>query len=265
MRIWFAFLFSFYVVIAFSQVKICSWNIENFGSSKSDSAIQFMAEVLKDFDVVALQEVVVNGSGARAVAQLADNLNRKGAKWDYVVSEATQGSAYKSERYAFLWKPSKVTKLGEPWLDQNFVEEIQREPFFCTFQFGEKEFTLVNFHAKTKRQQPETEIKYFKFFPDLYPNLNLIFLGDFNCPQKHTVFNPLKKMGYESTFRNQKTSLRQKCIDDDCLASEYDNVFYNKNRFSVIGSGVVLFYKQFRFFSKSREISDHIPVWVQII
>jgi hypothetical protein len=40
--------------------------------------------------------------------------------------------------------------------------------------------------------QPETEIKYFKFFPDEYPTLNLIFVGDFNCPITYG-FNPLRK------------------------------------------------------------------------
>jgi hypothetical protein len=45
----------------------------------------------------------------------------------------------------------------------------------------------------TKQTKPETEIKYFKFFPGEYPTLNLIFAGDFNCPQSHTVFIPLRK------------------------------------------------------------------------
>ncbi len=47
--------------------------------------------------------------GAQAVARLADELNRKGTKWDYVISDPTSSSAYKTERYAFIWKTSKVT------------------------------------------------------------------------------------------------------------------------------------------------------------
>jgi hypothetical protein len=39
-------------------------------------------------------------------------------------------------------------------------------------------------------------------------NLNLIFAGDFNCPQSHTVLS-FKKMGYQSILVNQKASLKQ--------------------------------------------------------
>ena len=39
-----------------------------------------MAKTLQDFDVVAIQEVVAGPGGAQAVANLADALNRSGAK-----------------------------------------------------------------------------------------------------------------------------------------------------------------------------------------
>jgi hypothetical protein len=43
---------------------------------------------------------------AQAVAKLADELNRK-AKWNYIISDPTVG-AYKTERYAFIWKTLKT-------------------------------------------------------------------------------------------------------------------------------------------------------------
>lgn len=251
----------FFALISYSQIKICSWNIENLGASKTEQNINYMAETLKSFDIVALQEVVVSEAGAQAVAQLVDDLNRKGNQWDYVISAPTSGNAYKAERYAFLWKSSKVRMIGEAFLEPTYVEEIEREPFFATFQFAEKEITLVNFHAKTKKLQPETEIKYFKYLPALYPNKNLVFIGDFNCPQSHSVFFPLRKMGYQSVFVNQKTSLRQKCIDEDCLASEYDNIFYNVKTVKVKEFGIIPFYKDFNNLHEARNISDHIPIW----
>lgn len=247
-----------------AQIKICSWNIENIGASKSEQHIAYMAKILKEYDIVAIQEVVVSGAGAQAIAQLVDELNRKGVQWDYIISDPTSGTAYKAERYAFLWKPSKVKITGEAFLEPTYVEEIEREPYLATFKYQEKEFTLVNFHAKTKKLQPETEIKYFKFLPALYPTKNLIFIGDFNCPQSHTVFFPLRKMGYQSVFENQKTSLRQKCIEEDCLASEFDNIFYNSKTVEVINFGIILFYKDFEDLHEARKISDHIPIWVTL-
>ena len=253
------FFLLFFSSLCFSQVKLLSWNVENLGSSKSDSTITYIANTIKNYDVVALQEVVAGNGGAQAVAKLADELNRKGAKWDYVVSDPTSSSAYKTERYAFLWKTSKVKKIGKAWLEKKYHLEIDREPFYCTFEYNKKQFTVVNFHAITKSKQPETEIKYFKFLPSQYPNLNLVFVGDFNCPQSHTVFNPLKKLGYESAFQNQKTSLKKECKENNCLASEFDNIWFKSSKITLIKAEVLHFYKNFTTLKKAREISDHIP------
>jgi endonuclease/exonuclease/phosphatase family metal-dependent hydrolase len=247
----------------FSQPKILSWNLENFGRSKSKTELAFIANTVKDFDVLAIQEVVAGDGGAQAVARLADELNRKGTKWDYTISDPTISSAYKTERYAFIWKTARIKKIGKAWLEKKHHLEIDREPYFCTFQYEDKQFTVVNFHAITKNMQPETEIKYFKFLPAEYPTLNLIFVGDFNCPQSHTVFNPLKKMGYLPILVNQKTSLKKECDNGDCIASEFDNMFYNTSKINSIKSGFIPFYKNFNSLKEARKISDHIPVWFE--
>ena len=246
-----------------AQIKILTWNVENLGNSKSDSTIQYIASVLKHYDVIALQEIVAGNGGAQAVAKLADELNRTGSKWDYAVSKPTESSSYKTERYAFLWKTAKVKLFGKAWLEKKYELLIDREPYLATFEHNKKQFTLVNFHAITKSKQPETEIKYFKFLPDQYPTLNLIFTGDFNCPQSHTVFNPLKKIGYTSTLINQKTSLKQECKNDNCLASEFDNIYFKTSKFNTIQSGYIPFYKNFNSLKEARTISDHIPVWFE--
>ena len=248
----------------FSQLKIISWNVENLGKSKSDSTITYIANILKDYDVVALQEVVAGYGGAKAVGKLADELNRKGSKWDYVISDPTTSSAYKRERYAFLWKTTKVKKIGKAWLEKKYNQEIDREPFYCTFNYNDKLVTLVNFHAITKSKQPETEIKYFKFLPLQYPLLNLMFIGDFNCPQSHTVFNPLKKMGYVPVFENQKTTLKKECKEEECLASEFDNIWYDFAKIKVLKCDVIHFYTDFDYLKLAAKVSDHIPIWVEI-
>lgn len=247
----------------FSQTKLLSWNLENLGKSKSDEEIRFMANTVNNYDIIAVQEVVAGLGGSQAVAKLADELNRKGAKWDYVISDPTSSSAYKTERYAFLWKTKHIKKIGRAWLEQKYHLEIDREPFFCTFEYQKKQFTVVNFHAITKKMQPETEIKYFKLLPSEYPNLNLIFAGDFNCPQSHTVFIPLKSMGYKSILVNQKTSLKKTVKNGKYLASEFDNMFYNATKIKSIDKGFIPFYTFFKSFEEARKISDHIPIWFE--
>jgi endonuclease/exonuclease/phosphatase family metal-dependent hydrolase len=260
----FLILSIFYSINAFSSISICSWNIRDIGKSKSDETIQFIANTIRQYDIIAIQEVVAGDGGAQAIARLHDALNRAGSSWDYAVSNPTSSSAYKTERYAYLWNKSKVTLVGKPWLEIKYNIEIDREPFYATFKKDNKEFTLVNFHAITKSMQPETEIKYFKFLPDEYPKLNLVFCGDFNLPESHTVFNPLKGKGYSSILQNQKTSLRDKPINNDYLASEFDNIFYNSKKLKVLEKGVIHFYKKFANFEDAKAISDHIPIYCKI-
>lgn len=244
-------------------ISVCSWNLLDFGKTKSEAEIEFIAKTVKDYDIVLIQEVVAKDpSGAQAVGRLGEALNKKGSKWEYRISDPTSGeNSYKKERYAFLWKPSKVSLIGRPWLEKKYNVEIDREPFYATFQAGDNTFTLVNFHAITKSMQPETEVKYFKFLPESYPSLNLISCGDFNLPQSHTVFNPIKSMGYKPIFTHQKTSLRQTCIANDCLASEFDNIFYNQKKVSLISSGIIHFYNTFPSLKEARKISDHVPIF----
>jgi len=248
----------------YATISVCSWNIENLGSSKNEAEIDFIASTIRQFDVIAIQEVVAGDGGAQAVDRLVKRMNSKEDTWEYALSDATVSSSYKTERYAFIWNKKTVKQIGLAWLDSNYAIEIDREPYFGTFSKDGIVFTVVNFHAKTKAKQPETDIKYFKFFPALYPKLNLIFCGDFNCPQSHTVFNPLKAMGYKPVFVGQKTTLRSKCLQNDCLASEFDNIFYHPSKIAFVKSGVIHFYTSFPSMEKARMISDHIPIYLTI-
>jgi len=69
-------------------------------------------------------------------------------------------------------------------------------------------------------------------------------------------------MGYQSILINQKTSLKKECQNDTCLASEFDNMFYN-TKIKKLNSGILPFYKSFNSLSEARKISDHIPIWFE--
>jgi endonuclease/exonuclease/phosphatase family metal-dependent hydrolase len=144
-----------------------------------------------------------------------------------------------------------------------YATQMEREPYLCTFEYGNKQFTAISFHAITKSKQPEREIKYFQFFPSTYSKSNLIIMGDFNCPQSHSVFNPLRKMGFASALVNQKTSLKRIIKNSQYLASEFDNIFYPKSNIKKLASGVILFYQNFQSLKVARTISDHCPIWME--
>lgn len=264
MKRYLLYLFLFFSFSVSAQtLTVCSWNLKDFGHSKTDAQIDFIAKTLKNYDVIAVQEVVAGPGGPKAVARLNDALNRTGAKWDYTISHGTSSDRYSKERYAFLWKTSKTAIVGEAWLEKKYNLELSREPFLARFKLGKKQFTLVTFHAVPKSKQPETEIKYFQFLPGEYPDEVLIFCGDFNLSESHSVFNPLKKAGYPAAFSDQKTSLRQKCINGDCLASAYDNFFYNLAKINCIHAGIIPFYTTFTDIKEARRVSDHVPVFLK--
>ena len=125
-------LLLFYTNDAWASVTICSWNLENFGSSKTEKALEFIATTLQPFDVIAVEEVVAGDGGARTVANLVDIMNRKGKSWDYCISDPTSTKGHKSERYAFIWNKSKIARIGD-WLEKLYSSDIEREPYMATF------------------------------------------------------------------------------------------------------------------------------------
>ena len=40
-------------------------------------------------------------------------------------------------------------------------------------------------------------------------------------------------MGYTCVFTKQKTSLKKECDENECLASEFDNIWYNTSKVSI--------------------------------
>lgn len=254
-------IFSF-CLIAQETFSLVSWNIANLGKSKNVQELTYIAKQIKNYDIIAIQEVVAGYGGAQAVARLVDILNRMGNKWEFVVSNPTSSVMKSSERYAFIWKTSKVRLKGKPFLDAFYATEIDREPYIADFHIGKKTISIVNFHAVPKKKTPEKEIKYLKFFPEKYPDKQLIFCGDFNTSQSNNVFNPLKKMGYTPALIGKKTTIRMKCIEGDCLASEYDNIFYPKS-LEKKSAGVIEFQKEFSDMRDARKISDHLPIYAE--
>ena len=133
----FTFLFSlgFSQVVDTTQLNIVSWNIQNFGKSKSasDSVMKYICDKVKVYDIIAIQEVSTSEFGAQAVAKLDDLLDRTGTSWDYVVSDPTTGAG--SERYAYLYKKSRVKLKEKPCLEKTLQDKLNREPFKAIFVF----------------------------------------------------------------------------------------------------------------------------------
>lgn len=248
------------------ELSIVSWNIADFGQTKDEHEIYEIAKLVRNFDIVAIQEVVaVHPGGAKAVVRLADQLNRMGNKWDYRISDPTQSPGKRTERYAFFWKTKKLELVGRPWLDKTFEPIIYREPFLAKFKIENKTILVVNYHSRTYRDRPEEEIVCFNKYPQLFSNEHLIIAGDFNTPSSNSVFSTLRKLGFIFNIEDQKTTLKRKCgIQGVYLNHPIDYILLDSNSFKIMTAGVIDFVNDCNLLTEKRKLSDHLPVWVKI-
>ena len=247
-------------------VSILSWNLQELGKSKNEEERNFIVNILRHFDVVAIQEVVTSFYGAQAVVSLAEDLNRTGADWRYAVSESTTGRG--SERYAYLWKTSKVKLAEAPMLSKRLEADVDREPYLVKFETQDakkNDFILVNFHAVPENREPAYEIYQLKYIEEAFPNDNIIYMGDFNLSEKHEVFNVLYRRNYEPVFSNLKTTLKRKAVNGVYHSNAFDNIFFNTKEIGIKDAGAIDFVQDFRSLEEARQISDHLPVWAKLI
>lgn len=247
-------------------ISVVSWNIQDLGQTKNNEEIAFMANLLKGFDIVAIQEVVAkHPAGAQKVAQLVDELNRKGAKWDYRISNPTKSpSVYMSERYAFLWKTHKIDLIGRAYLDKELETHIHREPYIAQFKLKKTNqfFYIINFHSRKHDDNPELEIKFFKDYPKRFHSNNIIIAGDFNLNERHSVWSDLYQQGFNPALKDSKTTLKWKCLKNNYLNHAIDNIYYSKN-IAFVNSGVLDYIATCENLAAARKISDHLPVFLE--
>lgn len=248
------------------SLKVASWNIRHLGRTKTSEDIHQIADILRDFDMVAIQEVVAKDpAGAQAVAKIADELNRMGAKWDYQVSDPTKSpSVYISERYAFLWKTSKVSMVHRAYLDKELEDLCFREPFIATFKLKGKStpFYVLNYHSRKYYDKPEEEIIHFIDYPERLASNRILIMGDFNLDEKHAVWKPLYRKGFKSALQNERTTLKVKCKDGNYRSHAIDNVYFTSG-IQRIQAGNVDFVKTCEGLKRAREISDHLPIYME--
>ncbi len=249
-------------LIIFSQtdeITLVSWNIRDFGKTKNAEELNRMADILRDSDIVAIQEVVAGFGGAQAVAKLSDILNRKGSKWDYVISDPTHSSKYVTERYAFVWKTKHIKIKNRGGLIEALDTEIDREPYLMEFYVKGKKLSIINFHSRPHNKNPEAEIKALTTYICDSLQVPLILTGDFNVDEKKPVFDRLKAAGFTPAIQNQKTTLKRSCSRQDYLNYPIDNVFCSKEIGKVKG-GVLDFVRVCDELENARKLSDHLPV-----
>ncbi len=90
-----------------ATLRIGTWNIREFGGRKhggrdSYEPLYYMAEILANFDIAAIQEVRGDMTEFRRLRSIL------GPDWDYIATDVTDGDAGNGERMVFLFNRNRV-------------------------------------------------------------------------------------------------------------------------------------------------------------
>ncbi len=88
-------------------VRIATWNIREFDAPsygyRSREAKCYLAEIIANFDLIALQEI------RRDLGPLNDIKNLLGPNWSYIATDVTEGKAGNEERMVFLFNRNRIS------------------------------------------------------------------------------------------------------------------------------------------------------------
>ena len=275
-----------------NRLLVATWNVANLGLQKrSDADHALIAEILRWFDLVAVQETNDDLTGLRAV------LSQLPKKYRTVFSDA----AGNNERMAFVYDATKLTvgnEIGEvapapaeyrhirlPGIVQKF-NGFDRNPYVATFTIGEFTVSLVNVHlyfgSDSTRSMNRRRLETYAVarWADLRRRsrhavtTDVVALGDFNLPKAvpgDPVFEALTSRGLH--LPPHSTQIGSSIATE----SHYDQVafFPGETGREFVKSGVfdfdgAVFADLWQ--SRSRadfeayvryHLSDHRPLWAQ--
>jgi endonuclease/exonuclease/phosphatase family metal-dependent hydrolase len=182
-----------------NKILVGSFNLQVFGVTKSgkSAVMAILAQIIRHYDVIAVQEI--RDAGGTSVAALKNAVNATGVSYDYEIGPRL-GRTSSKEQYAFFYNTATIeASPGAYTFNEGSVDTFEREPFIAHFKAkaGVFDFTLVDIHTK-----PENATAEISFLPNVISEArshtaeaDVICLGDFNADGAY--FN---ESGYSSIF-----------------------------------------------------------------
>ncbi|ASO04602.1 endonuclease/exonuclease/phosphatase family protein [Arenibacter algicola] len=280
---------------------IASWNIRAFGnltrkwdSDENDTpkrdlhSILCIAEIIKRFDVIAVQEVKDN------IRALRDTLKILGHNWSLILTDVNKGKVGNGERMAYLFDTRRVQMSGlagelvvpEEWEDDindgAMAKQFVRSPYAVSFQSGKHTFILVTLHIlygdspKSRIQELKGIAKWLSSWANdmnAYHH-DLIVLGDFNIDERGDLLDKTflseglyvppqlqKKEVTRSIFDQTKYYDQIAWFDGPPNGPKLSMKFLNGGNYDFVP--LALQNRGLTKNSLSWLISDHYPLWAE--
>ncbi len=274
---------------------IGTWNIRHLGAVHGEwgenprspkrnlRALACIAEIVRRFDVVAIQEVKRDTT---AVRLLVDGF--LGPEWALMLSDVSGGEKGNDERLAYLYDRRRVTPSGlageivlPPGPDGAPVEQFDRTPYVVGFRAGSERFALLTAHIRYGAE-PAARVRELREIARFTARelrdraraagaeeANLIVLGDFNIDRRSG--NPLFD-AFVSEGLTVPEALRELRTTYGTEAKHYDQIAWFMGDLSLLyarRAGVVDFrgtaFRDLTPRQLSDRLSDHFPLWVEFI
>ena len=259
-----------------------SWRDRPDNMRRNLRSLVYIAEIIKRFDVIAIQEVKMDTSGIRLLMN-----EFLGPNWGLIVSDVSAGAKGNYERLAFIYDKRRVTPSGlageivlPSETDENPSLQFDRTPYIVGFQAGEERFSLLTAHIRYGKRQDDrlSEIKGLsKYIASEIRDRatsggeekNLIVLGDFNIDDRgdNPLFQAFVSTGLivPQQLLNLKTTYSTK-------PKFYDQIAWFMGDLDLLSNdraGVINFaesvYRGISLRKMSFLMSDHFPIWVEFI
>jgi deoxyribonuclease-1-like protein len=259
------------------KIRIASFNIQDFGPTKAGKREVWvtLAEIIRRFDVVAIQEI--SSKDQSLMRNFLAAVNGPGRAYDIVLGPRL-GNSNQMEQYAYLYDtsriivdPSTVYTVGDP---ENL---LHREPLVATFRTRMPEetaftFILVNVHTDPDvvftRPTPGAMPGEIDVLAEVYRVVrqasqnedDVIMLGDFNVDDRR--LGRLGQIpGIKPLLLNVATNVRQDKMYDNIILHEPSTTEY------AGVSGVFDIRRELGLTNLSQadleQISDHLPVYAE--
>jgi len=281
---------------------LATWNIRSFGafdpawvgdpkgSPKRDlQSLYAIAEIVRRFDVVAIQEVKSDTSSLHALYRIL------GRDWSLILSDVTEGELGNNERLAFLFDTRRVKLSGLACEivippehlhrdDANrLTRQFARSPYAVGFSAAGHTVTLVSLHViwGSSLQERVNELRAIaewlaRWSRDKHAwDHNLVTLGDFNIERAGDPFHA----AFTSTGLSIPAALldaRRSVFGKGSSGAAYDQIaWFEESRASrplslSFRRGGSFDFRDHALPSRgltltqlSWRISDHLPLWAE--
>ncbi|HMC11864.1 MAG TPA: endonuclease/exonuclease/phosphatase family protein [Pirellulaceae bacterium] len=249
-------------------IRIATFNIQVFGESKLNDpeAMQTIVAILKNFDLIAIQEV-------RSITQdilphLMALLNADGHHYDYAIGPRL-GRSNSKEQYAFVFDTQTIEiDRYQLYTVDDPDDLLHREPLVGWFRARgpapEQAFTfsLVTIHTDPDETNQELDVLddvFFKVRDDTRRSEDdVIMLGDFNAKATN-----LRQLGQ---IKGLAKVVGGETPTNTLHNAQYDNILFQETATTEFNGrgGVFDFLRQYNLtLEQAKRVSDHLPIWAE--